>query len=175
MDEHLQEVPLDATTVGEIVARGNNVMDGYYKQPDETAQVMRGGWFHTGDLAVMHPDGYIEVVDRAKDVIISGGENISSVEVEAMLYEHPAVLEAAVVGVPDSTWGEVPKALVVLKPGQQTSAQALIAFCREHMAHFKAPKSVEFVAELPKTATGKVQKFALREQARSGQSKPVQG
>ena len=174
MDEHLHEVPLDGTTVGEIVARGNNVMDGYYKQPEETAQVMRGGWFHTGDLAVMHPDGYIEVVDRAKDVIISGGENISSVEVEAMLYEHPAVLEAAVVGIPDSTWGEVPKALVVLKPGQQTSAQALITFCREHMAHFKAPKSVEFVTELPKTATGKVQKFALREQARSGQSKPGQ-
>jgi fatty-acyl-CoA synthase len=170
MDEHMQEVPLDGTTVGEIVARGNNVMDGYYKQPEETAQVMRGGWFHTGDLAVMHPDGYIEVVDRAKDVIISGGENISSVEVEAMLYEHPAVLEAAVVGVPDSTWGEVPKALVVLKPDQQTSAQALITFCREHLAHFKAPKSVEFVTELPKTATGKVQKFALREQARRGQS-----
>ena len=134
------EVPQDGTTVGEIVARGNNVMDGYYKQPEETAQVMRGGWFHTGDLAVMHPDGYIEVVDRAKDVIISGGENISSVEVEAMLYEHPAVLEAAVVGIPDSTWGEVPKALVVLKPGQQTSAQELITFCREHMAHFKAPE-----------------------------------
>jgi fatty-acyl-CoA synthase len=150
-------------------------MDGYYKQPEETAQVMRGGWFHTGDLAVMHPDGYIEVVDRAKDVIISGGENISSVEVEAMLYEHPAVLEAAVVGIPDSTWGEVPKALVVLKPGQQTTATALIAFCREHMAHFKAPKAVEFVTELPKTATGKVQKFALREQARAGQSQPVQG
>jgi fatty-acyl-CoA synthase len=175
MDEHLHEVPMDGQTVGEIVARGNNVMDGYYKQPEETQQVMRGGWFHTGDLAVMHPDGYIEVVDRAKDVIISGGENISSVEVEAMLYEHPAVLEAAVIGVPDSQWGEVPKALVVLKPDQQAEAQELIAFCRDHMAHFKAPKSIEFVTELPKTATGKVQKFALRERYWSGHEKRVQG
>jgi fatty-acyl-CoA synthase len=173
MDEQLREVPLDGKTIGEIVARGNNVMNGYYKQPEETAKVMHGGWFHTGDLAVLHPDGYIEVVDRAKDVIISGGENISSVEVEAMLYEHPAVLEAAVVGVPDSTWGEVPKALVVLRSGQQTSAQELIAFCRARMAHFKAPKSVEFLDSLPKTATGKVQKFALRERYRAGDSKPV--
>lgn len=175
MDEQMREVPLDGQTIGEIVARGNNIMDGYFKQPEATAEVMRGGWFHTGDLAVMHADGYIEVVDRAKDVINSGGENISSVEVEAMLYEHPAVLEAAVVGVPDSKWGEVPKALVVLRPGQQADEQELIAFCREHMAHFKAPKSVELVAELPKTATGKVQKFALRERYWTGQSKRVQG
>ena len=174
MDEHLREVPQDGRTVGEIVARGNNVMEGYYKQPEETEKALRGGWFHTGDLAVMHPDGYIEVVDRAKDVIVSGGENISSVEVEAMLYEHPAVLEAAVVGIPDSTWGEVPKALVVLKAGQQASAQELMTFCRDHMAHFKAPKSVEFFTELPKTATGKVQKFALREQYWAGHSKRVQ-
>jgi fatty-acyl-CoA synthase len=175
MDDAMREVPMDGTTVGEIVARGNNVMDGYYKQPDETAQVMRGGWFHTGDLAVVHPDGYIEVVDRAKDVINSGGENISSVEVESLLYEHPAVLEAAVVGVPDSKWGEVPRALVVLKPGQHPSEQELIAFCRERMAHFKAPKAVEFLDSLPKTATGKVQKFALREHYWAGQSKRVQG
>jgi len=175
MDEQLREVPWDGRTVGEIVARGNNVMEGYYKQPEETAQAMRGGWFHTGDLAVVHSDGYIEVVDRAKDVIISGGENISSVEVEAMLYEHPAVLEAAVVGVPDERWGEVPKALVVLKPNQHASAQDLMTFCRERMAHFKAPKSVEFVDVLPKTATGKVQKFALREPYWAGQSKRVQG
>jgi fatty-acyl-CoA synthase len=114
MHDDMREVPLDGVTIGEIVARGNNVMDGYYKQPEETAEVMRGGWFHTGDLAVAHPDGYIEIVDRVKDVIISGGENIASVEVEAMLYEHPAVLEAAVVGVPDGRWGEVPKALVIL-------------------------------------------------------------
>jgi len=134
---------------------------------------MRGGWFHSGDLAVVHPDGYIEIVDRAKDVIVSGGENISSVEVEALLYEHSAVLEAAVVGVPDTRWGEVPKALVVLKPNQHASEQELITFCRDHMAHFKAPKSVEFVEALPKTATGKVQKFALREQYWAGQSKRV--
>jgi fatty-acyl-CoA synthase len=173
MDEQMQEVPWDGTTVGEIVARGNNVMEGYYKQPEETAKAMRGGWLHSGDLAVVHPDGYIEVVDRAKDVIVSGGENISSVEVESMLYEHPAVLEVAVVGVPDSRWGEVPKALVVLKPNQYANEQELITFCRDRMAHFKAPKSVEFVDVLPKTATGKVQKFALREQYWAGQSKRV--
>jgi len=175
MDEQLHEVPWDGQSVGEIVARGNNVMEGYYKQPEDTAQAMRGGWFHSGDLAVVHSDGYIEVVDRAKDVIVSGGENISSVEVEAMLYDHPAVLEAAVVGVPDATWGEVPKALVVLKPQQHASAQDLITFCRDRMAHFKAPKSVEFVDVLPKTATGKVQKFALREKYWAGQSKQIQG
>ena len=175
MDEQMHEVPWDGKTVGEIVARGNNVMEGYYKQPEETARAMRGGWFHSGDLAVVHPDGYIEIVDRAKDVIISGGENISSVEVEALLYEHPAVLEAAVVGVPDTRWGEVPKALVVLKPNQHASEQDLITFCRDHMAHFKAPKTVEFVEALPKTATGKVQKFALREQYWAGQSKRVEG
>jgi fatty-acyl-CoA synthase len=175
MDEAMREVPMNGKTVGEIVARGNNVMEGYYKQPDETAKAMRGGWFHTGDLAVVHADGYIEIVDRMKDVIISGGENISSVEVEAMLYEHPAVLEAAVVGVPDDNWGEVAKALVVLKPGQQASEQELINFCRERMAHFKAPKSVEFVEVLPKTATGKIQKFALHERYWQGQEKRVHG
>jgi fatty-acyl-CoA synthase len=175
MDDNLREVPMDGQTIGEIVARGNNVMEGYFKQPEETAEVMRGGWFHTGDLAVMHPDGYIEVVDRTKDVIISGGENISSVEVEAMLFEHPAVLEAAVVGIPDSKWGEVPKALVVLKSGRQADEQELINFCRDRMAHFKAPKSVEFVDELPKTATGKVQKFALRERYWQGRGRRVQG
>jgi fatty-acyl-CoA synthase len=175
MDDNLQEVPQDGKTIGEIVARGNNVMEGYYKQPEETAKAMRGGWFHTGDLAVLHSDGYIEVVDRLKDVIISGGENISSVEVESLLYEHPAVLEAAVVGVPDARWGEVPKALVVLKPGQRAEEQELITFCRDRMAHFKAPKSVEFVDTLPKTATGKVQKFALREQYWQGSSTRVTG
>jgi fatty-acyl-CoA synthase len=173
LDEQMHEVPWDGKTVGEIVARGNNVMEGYYKQPEETAKAMRGGWFHSGDLAVVHPDGYMEIVDRAKDVIVSGGENISSVEVEALLYEHPAVLEAAVVGVPDTQWGEVPKALVVLKPNQHTSEQELMKFCRDHMAHFKAPKTVEFIEALPKTATGKVQKFALREQYWAGQSKRV--
>lgn len=175
MDDAMREVPMDGQTVGEIVARGNNVMEGYFKQPEETAVVMRGGWFHSGDLAVMHPDGYIEVVDRAKDVIISGGENISSVEIEAMLYEHPAVLEVAVVGVPDEKWGEVPKALVMLKSGQHAEAQELMSFCRDRMAHFKAPKSVEFVDDLPKTATGKIQKFALRERYWQRQSARVQG
>jgi len=175
MDEELREVPSDGKTVGEIVARGNNVMEGYFKQPEETAKAMRGGWLHTGDLAVVHADGYIEVVDRAKDVINSGGENISSVEVEAMLYEHSAVLEAAVIGVPDAKWGEVPKALVVLKPGQQLEEHELITFCRNRMAHFKAPKSVEFIATLPKTATGKIQKFALRELYWQGLEKRVQG
>jgi fatty-acyl-CoA synthase len=175
MDEEMREVPQDGKTIGEIVARGNNVMEGYFKQPEETAKAMRGGWFHTGDLAVVHADGYIEIVDRAKDVIISGGENISSVEVEAMLYEHPAVLEAAVIGVPDDQWGEVPKALVVLKPGQRLDARELIAFCRDRMAHFKAPKSVEFIDALPKTATGKIQKFALRASYWQGHEKRVQG
>jgi fatty-acyl-CoA synthase len=175
MNDGLREVPQDGKTIGEIVARGNNVMEGYFKQPEETAKAMRGGWFHTGDLAVVHPDGYIEIVDRAKDVIVSGGENISSVEVEAMLYEHPAVLEAAVIGIPDAKWGEVPKALVVLKPSQHLNDGELIAFCRERMAHFKAPKSVEFIEALPKTATGKIQKFALREPYWQGHEKRVQG
>jgi fatty-acyl-CoA synthase len=175
MDEDMREVPQDGKTVGEIVARGNNVMEGYFKQPEETVKAMRGGWFHTGDLAVVHADGYIEIVDRAKDVINSGGENISSVEVEALLYEHPAVLEAAVIGVPDEQWGEVPKALVVLKPGQRLEARELIGFCRDRMAHFKAPKSVEFLEALPKTATGKIQKFALREPYWQGQEKRVKG
>jgi fatty-acyl-CoA synthase len=175
MDEEMCEMPQDGKSVGEIVARGNNVMEGYFKQPEETAKAMRGGWFHTGDLAVVHADGYIEIVDRAKDVIISGGENISSVEVEAMLYEHPAVLEAAVIGVPDATWGEVPKALVVLKPGKRLEGHELIGFCRDRMAHFKAPKSVEFVDGLPKTATGKIQKFALREPYWQGHEKRMQG
>jgi fatty-acyl-CoA synthase len=173
MDEALREVPQDGKTVGEIMARGNNVMEGYFKQPEDTAQAMRGGWFHTGDLAVVHADGYIEIVDRAKDVINSGGENISSVEVEALLYEHPAVLEAAVIGIPDAQWGEVPKALVVLKPGQRLGESELIGFCRERMAHFKAPKSVEFVTMLPKTATGKIQKFSLREPYWQGERKRV--
>jgi fatty-acyl-CoA synthase len=175
MDEDMREVPPDGKTVGEIVARGNNVMEGYYKQPEETAKAMRGGWFHTGDLAVVHADGYLEIVDRAKDVIISGGENISSVEVEAMLYEHPAVLEAAVIGVPDATWGEVPKALVVLKPGQRLEEHELIRFCRDRMAHFKVPKSIEFREALLKTATGKIQKFALREPYWQGHQKRIQG
>ncbi|MCS7235396.1 MAG: long-chain-fatty-acid--CoA ligase [Armatimonadota bacterium] len=164
--EDLSPVARDGREVGEIVVRGPTVMDGYYQDPEATAEAFRGGWFHTGDLAVVHPDGYLQIVDRKKDIIISGGENISSVEVEAILYQHPAVMEAAVVGVPDPKWGEVPKAFVVLRPGMQATADELVAFCRDRLAHFKAPKAVEFVSELPKTATGKIQKFLLR--ARSG-------
>ena len=171
----LSDVAADGKEVGEIVVRGPTVMKGYYRDPESTRQVMEGGWLHTGDLAVVHPDGYIEVVDRAKDIIISGGENISSLEVESVLYQHPAVLEAAVVAAPDPRWGEVPKAFVVLRPGARASAEELVRFCRERMAHFKAPKSVEFVESLPKTATGKIQKYVLRERVRTAQGAAVQG
>jgi fatty-acyl-CoA synthase len=140
-------------------------MAGYYRDQAATEEAWRGGWFHTGDLAVMHPDGYIQIVDRKKDLIVSGGENISSVEVEGTLYQHPAVLEAAVVAAPDATWGEVPKAIVVCKPGAQVTEAEIIGFCRDRLAHFKAPKLVEFANELPKTATGKIQKYLLRRAA----------
>jgi fatty-acyl-CoA synthase len=162
VDDEGHEVPHDGSTLGEIVARGNVVMEGYYNDPAATAEAMRGGWFHSGDAAVVHPDGYIEIRDRFKDVIISGGENISSVEVEAALMRHPAVQEVGVVGVPDAKWGESPHAFVVLKPGASASESDLCAFVREHLAHFKAPRGVTFVAELPKTATGKIQKYVLR-------------
>ncbi len=158
----MEPVPRDGQTIGEIVMRGNNVMLGYYKMPEATEEAFRGGWFHSGDLAVMHPDGYVQIKDRAKDIIISGGENISSVEVEAVLYQHPAVLECAVVGVPDPKWGEVPKAVVTLKPGANPTSDEIISFCRERIAHFKVPKIVVF-GELPKTSTGKIKKFELRQ------------
>jgi fatty-acyl-CoA synthase len=157
-----QEVARDGTTLGEIVVRGNVVMEGYYNDPDATRACMGGGWFHSGDAAVVHPDGYVEIRDRLKDVIISGGENISSVEVEAMLLRHAAVQEAAVVGLPDIRWGEAPHAFVVLKPGATASADELREFSRAHLAHFKTPHSFTFVPELPKTATGKIQKYVLR-------------
>jgi fatty-acyl-CoA synthase len=157
-----REVPHDGHTVGEIVVRGNVVMKGYYNDPEASAQAMRGGWFHSGDAAVVHPDGYAEIRDRLKDVIISGGENISSVEVEGVLLRHPAVQEAAVVGMADARWGEAPHAFVVLKPGAAATSDELRAFTRERLAHFKTPHSVTFIAELPKTATGKIQKFVLR-------------
>jgi fatty-acyl-CoA synthase len=147
------------------MVRGNTVMLGYLKEPEATAEAFHGGWMHTGDLAVEHPNGYIEIKDRAKDIIISGGENVSSVEVEIALYKHPAVQLAAVVARPDPKWGETPCAFVQLKPGAEASADEIIAFCRDRLAHFKAPKSVVF-GPLPTTATGKVQKFALRERAR---------
>ena len=162
VDKEMRDVPADGVTVGEIVARGNVVMRGYFNDPEATATAFRGGWFHSGDAAVVHPDGYVEIRDRFKDVIISGGENISSIEVESALLRHPAVLEAAVVGVPHEKWGESPKAFVVLRPGQSVSEGELRQFARERLAHFKVPSAFEFVSALPKTATGKIQKYVLR-------------
>src|SRR5207248_3796047 len=164
-DERGNEVPWDGETLGEIVVRGNVVMKGYYNDPEATERVMGDGWFHTGDAAVIHPNGYVEIRDRIKDVIISGGENISSLEVEGVLLRHPAVQEAAIVGLPHEKWGEAPYAYVVLKPGAAATEAELIAFTRERLAHFKAPHSVTFVQELPKTATGKIQKYVLRKGA----------
>jgi fatty-acyl-CoA synthase len=161
----LQPVPKDGETLGEVFMRGNVVMKGYLKNPRATEEAFAGGWFHTGDLGVWHEDGYIELKDRSKDIIISGGENISTIEVEGILYRHPAVLEAAVVARPDEKWGETPCAFVTPKPGASVTEAEIIAFCREHMAHFKAPRTVVF-GPLPKTSTGKIQKFVLREQAR---------
>jgi fatty-acyl-CoA synthase len=162
VDEQDRDVPRDGTTVGEITVRGNVVMQGYYNDPEATAVALRGGYFHSGDAAVVHPDGFVDIRDRLKDVIISGGENISSVEVEGVLLRHPAVQEAAVVGMPDAKWGEAPHAFIVLKPGAAGSPDDLRAFVREHLAHFKCPHTFNFVADLPKTATGKIQKFVLR-------------
>jgi fatty-acyl-CoA synthase len=156
------EVAHDGETLGEITVRGNVVMKGYYRDPEATERVMGDGWFHTGDAAVVHPDGYIEIRDRIKDIIISGGENISTVEVEGVLIRHPAVLEAGVVGVPSERWGETPHAFVVLRPGASCSDAELRDFCRERLAHFKVPSAFSVIDELPKTATGKIQKFILR-------------
>ena len=173
VDPHTMEpVPRDGETVGEIVMRGNNVMLGYYKDPEATARAFAGGWFHSGDLAVMHADNYVQIVDRKKDIIISGGENISTVEIENTIFRHPDVLEVAVIAVPHPKWGEVPKAFVEPKPGTNPSAQDIIAFCKEHMARFKAPKEIAF-GELPKTATGKIQKFRLREKEWAGRERRV--
>jgi fatty-acyl-CoA synthase len=156
------DVLRDGAALGEIVARGNVIMAGYYNDPDATRAAIRDGWFHTGDAAVMHPDGYVEIRDRIKDVIISGGENISSVEVEAALLAHPAVMEVGVVGLPHEKWGEAPYAFVVLKPGAAASSDELRVYCRAKLAHFKVPHGFTFVPELPRTATGKIQKFVLR-------------
>ncbi|MFW6151292.1 MAG: acyl--CoA ligase family protein [Chloroflexota bacterium] len=169
VDEQLREVPHDGSTLGEIVMRGNNVMRGYYRDPDKTAEAFRGGWFHSGDLAVVHPDGYVEIKDRGKDIVISGGENISTVEVENVIYQHPSVLEVAVVATPDEKWGEVPKAIINPKPGMSLTEEEVIAFCRERMAHFKAPKHVEF-GELPRTSTGKIMKYVLKQRERQGRN-----
>ena len=160
--ETLQPVPADGQTMGEVFLRGNVVMKGYLKNPKSTAAAFAGGWFHTGDLGVMHPDGYIELKDRSKDIIISGGENISTIEVESVLYRHPAVLEAAVVAKPDVKWGETPAAFITLKDGAAATETEIIAFCRQHLAGFKLPKTVVF-GPLPKTSTGKIQKYVLRQ------------
>jgi fatty-acyl-CoA synthase len=172
IDESGVDVPADGRSTGEVAVRGNDVMMGYLHDPEATSAAIPDGWFRTGDIGVAHPDGYIELKDRSKDVIISGGENISSIEVEAVLCEHPAVLECAVFAVPDAGWGEVPAALVTLKEGTTASADELIAFARDRLAHFKAPKQVEF-GQLPRNQTGKVQKFALREAAWSGRDRRI--
>lgn len=162
VDEEGNEVPHDGQSLGEIVVRGNAVMKGYYNDPEATSRVIRDGWFHTGDAAVVHPNGYAEIRDRMKDVIISGGENISSVEVEGVLLRHPAVQEVAIVGLPHERWGEAPHAFVVLRAGARAGEEELREFARNNLAHFKAPHGVTFLPELPKTATGKVQKYVLR-------------
>jgi fatty-acyl-CoA synthase len=172
VDENMQDVPADGETMGEVLIRSNTVITGYYKDDEKTAEAFRGGWFHTGDLGVRHPDGYIELRDRAKDIIISGGENISSVEVEQAIARHPAVLEAAVVSMPDERWGEVPKAFVQLKPGAEVAPEEIVAFCRQRLAHFKAPKAVEF-CDLPRTSSGKIQKYVLRERTWAGHEKRI--
>jgi fatty-acyl-CoA synthase len=175
VDEDMNDVPADGEAMGEIVMRGNNVMKGYFEDDDATAEAFRGGWFHSGDLGVIHPDGYVELRDRAKDVVISGGENISTIEVEQALVSHDAVLEAAVVGVPDETWGERPKAFIVLKPGTRAGEEELIEHVRGRIARYKAPSAVEFLNELPKTSTGKVQKYALREREWAGRGARIKG
>ncbi|HSA92077.1 MAG TPA: acyl--CoA ligase family protein [Terriglobales bacterium] len=170
----MSDVPADGKTMGEVLMRGNNVMLGYFKNPEATEEAFQGGWFHSGDIAVVHPDGYIEICDRKKDIVISGGENISSIEVEKVLYEHPAVMECAVIAVPDDKWGEAPQAHVTLKSGQNANAEELIQFCRARLAHFKCPKKVVF-GPLPKTATGKIRKAELRQAAWAGYEKKVKG
>ena len=164
--ETMKPVPADGETMGEIMFRGNITMKGYLKNPSASRKAFEGGWFHSGDLAVMHPDGYVKIKDRSKDVIISGGENISSIEVEDVLYRHPAVVAAAVVAMPDAKWGETPCAFVELKNGVSVTERQIIDFCRQHLAKFKAPRAVVF-GEVPKTSTGKIQKFVLREKAKS--------
>jgi acyl-CoA synthetase (AMP-forming)/AMP-acid ligase II len=173
VDDEGRDVKPDSNEVGEVITRANVVMAGYWQQPEATRAVIVDGWFHTGDMALIDSEGYIEVVDRKKDLIISGGENISSIEVEGFLYKHPSVLEAAVIAAPDERWGEVPYAVVVLKQGEQATEAELIEFCRANLAHYKAPKRIAFVEVLPRTATGKIQKNLLRERFWQGQTKRV--
>jgi fatty-acyl-CoA synthase len=162
VDANDNDVPRDGQTMGEIIARSDGVMEGYWRQPDASVEALRGGWFHTGDMATLNEEGYLLIVDRKKDIIVSGGENISSLELEKAILAHPAVLEAGVIPVPDEKWGEVPKALVVLKPNAVPTEPELIEFCRLHLAHYKCPRSFEFVVSLPKTGTGKILKKDLR-------------
>jgi acyl-CoA synthetase (AMP-forming)/AMP-acid ligase II len=173
VDDDGNDVNADSGQVGEVITRGNVVMAGYWRQPDATNAAIVDGWFHTGDMALLDGEGYIEVVDRKKDLIISGGENISSIEVEGFLYKHPAVMEAAVIATPDERWGETVSAVVVLKPGATATEQELIDFCREHLAHYKCPRRVDFIPTLPRTATGKIQKNVLRERFWKDQTKRV--
>ncbi|KAA9155155.1 long-chain-fatty-acid--CoA ligase [Amycolatopsis acidicola] len=175
VDEQMRDVPRDGVTMGEVVMRGNNVMSGYFADAEATENAFRGGWFHSGDLGVWHPDGYIQLRDRAKDIIVSGGENISTIEVEAAVDSHPAVLEVAVVGVPDEKWGERPKAYVVLRQGKSLEAAELLEHVRSQIARYKVPDAIEFVPELPKTSTGKIQKFQLRERDWGGRESRIQG
>ncbi|MBT9149693.1 MAG: acyl--CoA ligase family protein [Dehalococcoidia bacterium] len=172
VNDNMEDVPRDGQTMGEIVMRGNNVMMGYYLQEEATAEAFRGGWFHSDDLAIMHENGYVEIKDRKKDLIISGGENISTVELENVIYKHPDVQEVSVVAIPHEKWGEVPKAFVVAKPGTNPAEEDIIEFCRQHLARFKCPKAVEF-GELPKTSTGKIQKYILRDKEWKGYDKKV--
>jgi fatty-acyl-CoA synthase len=165
VDENMQDVPRDGETLGEVVMRGNIVMKGYFEQPEATREAFAGGWFHSGDLAAWHADGLIELRDRKKDIIISGGKNISTIEVEQTIAELPAVLEVAVIAIPDEQWGERPKAFVTLKPNSRGTAPEIIQHCRERLPHFKCPAAVE-CGDLPKTSTGKVQTYVLRERAR---------
>ena len=173
VDDTGADVPRDGTALGEVVMRGNNVMKGYYENPEATAEAFRGGFFHSGDVAVWHPDGYVDLRDRSKDVIISGGENISTIEVEKAIASHPAVLECAVVAVPHERWGERPKAFVVLKRGQTATPQEVIGHVRQRLAGFKAPDAVDMVEELPKTSTGKIQKYVLRDREWAGRDRRV--
>jgi len=174
VDEQGRDVAQDGGEVGEIIVRGDTVTPGYWRMPRETAAAIRDGWLHTGDLAVIDAEGYVNIVDRKKDMILTGGENVYSTEVENVLYMHPDVLEAAVIGVPDERWGEAVKACVVPKPGARPDAQAIIAFCKERLAHYKAPKSVDFLSDLPKTGSGKITKKALRDPYWEGREKKVQ-
>jgi fatty-acyl-CoA synthase len=173
VDDEGNDIAPDSNEVGEVIARSNVVMKGYWLQPEATDAVIVDGWFHTGDMALLDGEGFIEVVDRKKDLIISGGENVSSLEVEGLLYKHPAVLEAAIIAAPDERWGEVPAAIVVLKPGAQASENELIEFCRERLAHYKCPKKIDFLDVLPRTATGKIQKNLLRDKFWAGKTKRV--